>query len=481
MENLKQKSINGIIWNLIEKFGVQLIKLILGVILARLLTPEDFGLVGMVTVFFAIAMVFIDSGFGMAYIQKKEADDIDASTIFYFNLAVSTFFYVVMWFCAPLIANFYQQDQLVNLVRVLSTVLIINSIGLIQFSKLKREVDFKKMTLIILVSTFISGIIGIVAALLNYGVWSLVIQQIVASSIRNFGLWIFYKWKPLPYFKFSSLKSMFSFSVWALFIGIITSLFNNLYVLVIGKYFSAASLGFYSKAEQFRNFITLQTSDAVGAVAFPVLSKIQDDKLAFKNAVKKFNQHTIFFIAPLCAVFYVIAKPLFLILLTEKWVSMVPYFKIMLLAGILYPIHLINVIVLNAMAKMRLNFYLSMIKNALRVLNIILMYKYGIIYILYGDVILSLLSLALNTFYTKKFVNYGLIEQIKDMFSILSSSIILAVLGTLLSKELSNNYINIIVISLFIGSTYIITMYFLNKKVLLDNLEILKSRLPKRA
>jgi len=480
MEDLKQKSINGVIWNLIEKFGIQLIKLVLGVVLARLLTPEDYGLIGMITVFFAIAMVFIDSGFGMAFIQKKEVNDIDASTIFYFNLGVSSLFYAIMWFCAPLIANFYEESQLVMLIRVLSILLIINAIGLIQFTKLKKEVDFKKMTIIILVSSLVSGIAGIIAALMNYGVWSLIIQQLVAASIKNIGLWVFYKWRPLLRFNINSLKSMFSFSLWALFIGIIDTIFNNIYILFIGKYFSAAGLGFYTKAVQFQRMISAEASEAIGTVAFPVFSKLQEDKIAFKNAIKKFSQNTLIFIAPLSAICIVIAKPLFLILLTEKWLPMVPYFQLLLVAGILYPIHLINVIVLNALAKMKLNFNLSMIKNVLRIINIVAMYRHGIIYIIYGEIVLSVLTLFLNTFYTKRFVGYGLFEQMKHLSVIILTSLALTIIGLILTNEITNDFLKIIIGALFVGSFYIISMYFLNRKVFLDMIEIIKTKLPKK-
>ena len=194
MSSLKQKSINGVIWNLTEKVGKQFIKIVLGVILARLLTPADYGLIGMITVFFAISMVFIDSGFGLAYIQKKDATEVDASTIFYFNLVVSSLFYVVLWFTAPFIADFYGESQLIELIRVMAIVLIINSFGLVQLVKLQKDVNFKKKTLLTLGSAVLATTAGIIAALLDYGVWSLVIQEVLRAIIKNLGLWIFYKW-----------------------------------------------------------------------------------------------------------------------------------------------------------------------------------------------------------------------------------------------------------------------------------------------
>jgi len=299
LKNLKQKSIDGVIWNLIEKFGSQFIKIVLGVILARLLTPADYGLIGMISVFFAISMVFIDSGFGSAYVQKQGATDVDASTIFYFNLFISSLFYFILWITAPLIANFYGENQLIQLIRVMGIVLIINSFGLIQISKLKKEVDFKNKTIILLASAVLAVCAGIIAALLNFGVWSLVIQEITRATLKSVGLWLFYKGKPLFYFNLDSLRSMLSFSTWSLLISLINSIFDNINTLVIGKYFPAAQLGFYTKAYTFQGMVTQQPSSAIGSVAFPVFSKIQNDKIALKKAVKKFIQHVMFFVSPL--------------------------------------------------------------------------------------------------------------------------------------------------------------------------------------
>lgn len=474
--NLKQKSINGIFWNLLEKIGIQLIRLILGVTLARLLTPADYGLIGMITVFIAISLIFIDSGFGMAYIQKQDADDVDASTIFYFNLFVSVFFFIILWFSAPLIANFYNENQLIDLIRVLSIVLIINSFGLIQRTKLTKNVDFKKKTLLMMVSAVISGIAGIIAAILNYGVWSLVIQRITQSSIESIGLYVLYRWTPLPYFKIKSLKSMLSFSSWSLSLGILNTIFDNIYIIVIGKFFPAAQLGFYTKAKQFEKTITRTTSNAIGTVAFPVFSKLQADKIALKNACKKFIKHTIFFVAPIAAVFFVIADPLFLILLTEKWMPIVPYFRLLLIAGILHPIHMINVQTLIAQGKMKLNFNLAMVKNTLRVVNIIIMYQYGVIYIIYGEILLSYIGLVINTYFTKKLIGYGLMEQLKDLSIMLLASFLLASLGIVLMNEFINDYLKILFGVLFVGSFYLIIIFIFNRKILLDNLDIIKSK-----
>jgi O-antigen/teichoic acid export membrane protein len=476
VDSLKKRSVDGVIWNLFEKFGSQLIKIVLGIILARLLTPTDYGLIGMITVFIVFANIFVDSGFKLAYIQKKDTDEIDASTIFFFNIFISIIFYGLLWISAPLIANFYQQIQLVELLRVLGTVIIINSFGIMQIAKLTKEVNFRKKTIITLTSATIAGGIGITAALLNFGVWSIVVQSVMNAFILTVGLWIFYKWKPLLIFKIDSLKSFFSFSSWALLSDVIRSVFDNFYVLVIGKYFPAAELGFYTKAKQFQAMFTEQFSKAVSSVTFPVFAQLQDEKVKLKNAMRKFNQHLFFFIAPISAILFVIAKPLFLILLTEKWLPMVPYFQLLLIAGILYPMHATNVQVLSAQGKVRLSFKIEMIKNILKVTNVILMFRYGVIYIIYGEIVLSFLALIINTYYTKRFVNYGIIEQLKDVSIIFVISIVLTILGMILMNQISNDYLKIIILPVFLGGFYLTGMYYFNKKILFDNFNIIKSK-----
>ncbi len=476
MSSLKQKSIDGIIWNIIEKSGIQLAKLVLGVILARLLTPADYGLIGMITVFFVVANVFIDSGFGLAYIQKKDANEVDASTIFFFNLVVSIILYLLLWFSAPFIADFYNEAQLINLVRVMSIILIINSFSVIQIAKLTKEVNFKNKTIILLISAVLAGGAGITAALLNLGVWSLVIQGIVNASISAFGLWITYKWRPLFVFNFDSIKSLFSFSSWVLLTSVIRTIFDNIYILVIGKFFPAAELGFYTKARQFQRMVSQQTSAAIGTVAFPVFSQLQDDKAKLKNAMRRFSQHSLFFIAPFSAILIVIAKPLFLILLTEKWLPMVPYFQLLLIAGVLYPLHMVNVQALVAQGKTNLNFRISMIKNSFRIINIVVMYRFGVIYIIYGEIILSFMALVINAYYTKRLINYGILEQLKDLLSIILTSGTLTVIGLILINELANPYLKIIAGTFFIGSIYLCIIYYFNKKIVNDTIGILKSK-----
>ena len=477
MTNLKQKSIDAIIWNLIERYGIQAFSLIIGIILARLLTPADYGLIGMITVFYTLSRVFVDSGFGSAYIQKKNVTENDASTIFFFNVFVSIFFYILLWFSAPFIANFFEQPQLINLIRVSAIVLVINAVSMIQVRMLTKEVNFKKKSLISLISTIISGILGITAALNDYGVWSLVIQQIANSFVFTIGLWFFYSWKPKMIFHIASLRSMLSFSTWILLTNLIVTFFDNIYLLVIGKYFPVAQLGFYTKAKGYQKIVTQQPVSAINVVSFPVFSKLQDNKPALKSSMKKFTQHTLFFIAPVVAIMMVIAKPLFLVVLTEKWLPMVPYFQVLLVVGLLFPIHLMNVQLLNAQGKTNINFKLSLLKNALRIINIFIMFRFGVIYIIYGELIVSFLALFINGFYTKKMIDYGMLEQLRDIALIFFITAIVILLGYFITSKFGNYFLQIGLGLLITGGSYFVLNYFFNKTFLLDNLSMIKNKL----
>lgn len=477
MSNLKQKSIDAIIWNLIEKYGIQIIKLIIGVILARLLTPADYGLIGLITVFFALARVFINSGFGAAYIQKKDADQIDASTIFFFNLIVSFLLYCLLWISAPLIAMFYGETQLINLVRVSAIILIINSFSMMQIAKLTKEVNFKKKTIISLISTLISGTAGIIAALLNYGVWSLVLQQIIKALVNAMGLWLFYKWRPNLIFKMTSLKTLFSFSSWILLSSILRTVFDNIYILTIGKYFPIAQLGFYSKAKGYQGIISKQPSNAINIVSFPIFSKLQNDKVALKNSMRKFMVQTLFFIAPISITVIVIANPLIFVILTKKWMPMVPYLQLLLIIGLLYPIHSLNLQLLIAQGKTKLNFNISLIRNTLRVLNIIIMFRYGVINIIYGELFISLIALFINGYYTKKMIGYGIFEQLKDLFKIFFISGIAIIIGFLFVAIVSNDYLKIVIGILSTASSYLLFQFHFNKTFFIQSLDLVKIKL----
>lgn len=435
---LKEKAVKGITWNLIEQCCMYGMRFVLGVVLARLLTPKDFGLIGMIAVFFAVAQVFVQSGFGEAYVQKKEVTESDANTVFYTNLVVSLLLYGLLWLAAPAIAGFYQQPVLVSLTRVMGLIVVINAFNIIQVAQVTREVDFKRKTKITLAATMISGVAGISAAYYGFGVWSLVIQQIANRILTTAGFWFTSKWKPALQFSMKSFNGLFSFGAWVLAASIIATIFDNIYILTIGKLFPVAQLGFYTKAKGFQSMSSQQLAEAVGAVAFPVLSQLQEDSAGLRNGARKFLDHTMVFIAPLTVTLAVVARPFVLLLLTDKWAPMIPYLQLLCIAAFLYPIHLINVQILQAQGKSNLNFRLAVIKNTLRIVNIAVMYRWGVFFIIIGEVAVSFLALAVNTYYTKRLINYGLMDQLKDLKLIIFAVILSGFAGYTASYYIPN-------------------------------------------
>lgn len=460
---LKQKAVKGITWNLIERSGNQGIKIVLGVWLARLLTPADYGLIGMISVFFTVAFVFVESGFGQAYIQKKDVTDLDANTIFYVNLFISLVCYCCLWVAAPAIAAFYDQPALVALTRVMGGVVVINAFNMIQMALLIRAIDFKRKTKVTLVATLISGVAGILAALIGFGVWSLVVQQLLDRILTTAGMWLTSKWRPGLHFSWESFRSLFSFGAWVLSAGIVRTIFDNIYILTIGKFFPVAQLGFYTKAKQFQSLSAQQLAGAVGAVTFPVLSQMQNNKPRLRETVRSFLTHTMVFTAPLLVTLMVLAKPFVLLLLTEKWAPMIPYLQLLCIAGFLYPIHIVNVQVLLAQGKSNLNFRIAVIKNLLRIINIALMYRFGVVFIIIGEVVTSFLTLVINTYYTRRLIGYGMLAQFKDIKQIIFLTVIAGAAGAATVYVISDLYLSFFAGLIISLGGYAVLQYIFNR------------------
>ncbi len=469
--SLQQKTVIGITWNLIERFSGYGIRLVIGVLLARLLTPADFGLVGMVTVFFSITQVFIESGLGQAYVQKKEATDLDADTIFYTNLLASLVAYGCIWCAAPVIARFYEQPSLLELTRVMGLLVIINAFNVIQTARLTRSVNFKRKTAVTLVSTFISGITGACAAYLGFGVWSLVLLQMVNRSLNTLGLWFTSDWRPRLRFSRDSFIELYSFGAWVLAAGIMRTVFDNIYVLVIGKLYPVAELGFYAKAKQYQR-LSIQISGSISQVAFPVLSQLQNDKTRLRNGIRKLLTHTMFFVTPILITVMVAAHSFVMLLLTEKWAPMIPYMQLLCIIGFLYPIHSVNVQFLQAQGKSKLNFRLTLIKNSLRILNIILMYRFSVLFIIYGEIIVSFLALGINTYYTKRMIGYGIIEQFSLIKYTCFAAVLAGTLGYLLSVLSSSLYTQFAISLIVPVIVYMALQYLFDKKNFLELLKL---------
>ncbi|MFT6842893.1 MAG: teichuronic acid exporter, partial [Psychroserpens sp.] len=341
MSSLKQKTVSGLLWSFIDNFSKLGLTFVIGIILARLLDPREFGLIGMITIFIALSQSLVDSGFTQALIRKKDCTQADYSTVFYFNLFVGIILYTVLFFYAGAISRFFDEPQLLLIVQVVGLSIIVNAFTIVQRARLIKAINFKLQTKISIIASMSSGIIGIMMAYSGYGVWSLVFKTLLGFTITSLLLWIWNKWKPSFEFSRNSFKEMFSFGYKLLTSGLIDTAYRNIYLLVIGKYFSAAELGFYTRADQFSNLPSQNITSVIQRVSYPVLAEIQHDIPRLKTAYQKIIKSTMLITFVSMIILAVVAKPLVLTLIGEKWLPSVIYLQLLSFGGMLYPLHAI--------------------------------------------------------------------------------------------------------------------------------------------
>lgn len=424
-DQLKLKTIHGIFWSFLERGGQESIQFVISIILARLLMPSEFGLIVMLAIFMAVAQSIQDSGFGSALIQKRDATRVDESSIFYFNIIVSIIAMGLLWLSAPWIAAFYNKPLLTQLTRVLSLNLVINSFGLVQITLMTKRMDFKTQLKISLLAGSLSGAIGVVMAYLGFGVWSLVFQSLTANVFRTILLWVFNSWRPVLAFSFMSIRSMFRYGSKLFMSGLLEIIYSNIYLLIIGKVYSAADLGFYSRAKGIEQMPVQNFQSSVSRVTFPVFASIQNNKARLKRGVREALKTMSLVNFPLMIGLAVTAKPLVSVLLTDKWLPSVPYLQLLCFGGLLYPLHAINLNVLIAQGRSDLYFRLEIIKKVVAVVAIAFTYRWGIIIMIYGQIASSIICYYLNSFYTGKLLNYSIIKQIVDLVPTLGFALLM--------------------------------------------------------
>ena len=418
-ESLKKQTINGIIWSSIERFSVQGIQFIIMIAMARLLAPNDYGLVGMLTVFIAIAQSLIDSGFSQALIRKQNRTETDNSTVFYFNIGVGICIYILFYLLAPLVSRFYDVPELTAIMRVISLGVIFNSLAVVQRALLTIKIDFKTQAKASLIAAILSGITGITMAYKGFGVWAIVTQQLVNLGLNTSLLWTFAKWHPKAGFSKESFCELFAFGSKLLASGLLNTLYNNIYLIIIGKLFTASKLGYYTRAQQFSDFPSSNLTGILQRVTYPILCKIQDDKDKLAQAYRKFLRVSAFLIFPLMVGLSAVAEPFILLLLKEKWHFAATILQIICFAAMWYPVHAINLNLLQVEGRSDLFLKLEIIKKILGIIILCLSIPLGLIAMCYGQIASSLISLTINTYYTGKLIKVGFIRQMKDLTPIL--------------------------------------------------------------
>mgnify|MGYP001351713584 CR=1 FL=1 len=415
MNNLKQKTISGLLWSIIDNFAKYGLQFIVGIILARLLSPTEFGLVGMITIFISISNSLVDSGFSQALIRKKNAEAKDFSTVFIFNLAFSIIVFGILFFSAKAIGSFFEQPKLVMLVRVFAINIIINAFALVQRTKLTKDLDFKTQTKISILSGAISGLLAIILAYNGAGVWSLVAKTTIFNIITVLLLWYLSKWKPQLVFSSQSFKELFSFGSKMVAAGLLDTIYRNIYYVVIGKYFTVAELGYYTRAEQFNNLPSSNLTTVIQRVSYPALSQLQNDTQRLKLGYKKVIISTMFvsFISMLGMA--AIAEPMILTLIGEKWEQSIVYLQMLCFVGMLYPLHGINLNMLKVQGRSDLFLKLEIIKKIIAIPTIVIGVFFGIKIMIIGMIINSIIAYFLNSYWSGKFINYPMREQILDI------------------------------------------------------------------
>lgn len=411
----KQMITSNFLWRFAERCGAEGVTFVVSIVLARLLDPEVYGTVALVTVFTTIMQVFVDSGLGNSLIQKKDADNLDFSTVFFFNVAVCMILYGVMFFSAPLISQFYNRQELTPVIRVLSLILIISGVKNVQQAYVSRHLLFKKFFLATLTGTIGAAILGIWMAWHGYGVWALVAQNLFNKFIDTVILWITVKWRPQLVFSWSRLKVLFSYG-WKLLVSkLLDTVYNDLRQLIIGKRYSSESLAFYNRGRQFPQFIVANVNTSIDSVLFPVLSNVQDNKSHVRAMTRRAIRISTYIMAPLMIGLAACGKTVVQILLTEKWLPCVPFMMVFCITFMFQPIHTANLNAIKAMGRSDLFLKLEIIKKSVGLVVLLISMRFGVMAMAYSLLITNVFSQIINSWPNKSLLNYSYLEQIKDI------------------------------------------------------------------
>jgi O-antigen/teichoic acid export membrane protein len=419
MTSLKQKTIHGLSWSFLDSFSNQGIFSLVGIVLARLIEPAEFAVLAMIAIFTAVAASVVDSGFRSALIRKNDCTGVDYSTVFYFNLGASILLYGILFFAAPFFARFFAEPRLTSITRICSLSLIINSFSIVQGVLLTKKIDFKTQAKISMSSSIISGIIAIILAYKGMGVWSLVWWGVIYAVVSCLFLWLQSHWRPIWVFSTKSFKELFGFGSKLLISGLIDTIYNNIYYPIIGKCFPPATLAFYHQAITYSSLLSTTLTSNIQRVSYPVLSSIQDDAVQLKAGFRKIIKTTMLIAFTLMLGLAVIAEPLILTLIGENWLPCVPYLQLMCFSSMLYPLHAINLNIINVRGRSDLFLKLEIIKKSIAVPLIFVAIYWGIEALLIGGIIISVISYFLNSYYSAGLINYSTKEQLKDILPLL--------------------------------------------------------------
>lgn len=455
----KSKVLLGLFWKFFERVGVQLGQLIIQLILARLLLPSDFGNIAIIMIFISFANVFIESGFSQALIQKKDADDLDFSTVFYFSFFLATIFYIIIFLTAPLIEYYFNSPEITKVIRVYAIVLFFGSISSIQTAFMYRAMEFEKFFYRSIGWIITQASVGITLAYMGYGIWALVISQICATFIGTLILYIIVGWRPKLCFSLKRLIEIYKFSSRLLISSLIEVLFNNIYTVIIGKSYSKDMLGYYNRGQNMPNILVKTINNPIANVMFPTLSKVQDDKETMKKIIRRTISISCFVIFPMLIGLAAISEPLTILLLTEKWSASVKFMQISCITFSFFTIHTTNLQAINSIGRSDLFLKLEVLRYIITIIVLFISVRYGIYALMWGAAIVSILRSFINAYPMKKLFSYTFKEQISDTIPSLIIACLMGVLTYQLNFVISSYSIRII-IQMVIGITMYLTLAY---------------------
>lgn len=474
--SLKKRAAKATMWSMLESLGLRAVTFASGIFLARILQPEDFGLIAMLYVFIELSHSLANGGFQVALVQKKDLSELDINSVFFFNLGVGAALSVVLYFSSNAIASFFDQPQLNEIVQVMAIIPVLSALNIVQYSMASKELNMKKLARSTVTSSLVSACVCIYMALEGFGVWSLVTQQIVAVVILFISLWFRSAWYPKAQFSFNSIKQMFDFSSKVFVADFIGQLFKNIYYVVIGKLFSAELLGFYARGDNLRKFVSDTLSRTIERVAFPVFSQVQGDIGRVKRIMQKSTRTSSFVTFPAMLGLAAIAEELIPFLLTDKWSPSIPFFQLLCVVGMFAPMYGISRSGYKALGLAGLVLKLTIIKQSLVVVGILVTFHFGLMAIVFGQVVVAFLSYLIDVYYNKKLFGYHIKEQVNDIFPFLLSSILMVLCITWVGSQLALNILLVMLIKVVVGAlVYVVCLVVLKNPVLRESWDLLKA------
>lgn len=429
-KNLKQKAASGMVWTSIQKFASMGITFVSGIILARLLTPYDYGCIGMLSIFMVLAESFIDGGFGAALIQKKRPTQEDYSTIFYWNLGMAVLMYTILFFCAPAIARFYGIPLLCSVLRIQGLVLFIYSFNIIQKNQLRKTLNFKILSIVTLSTSLVSLSITIFMAYKGFGVWALVTQNLITAAIPALVFWFYLKWRPKLVFSWKSFKELFSFGFYMFLTDLLNHIGNQISGLLIGKLYNPSTMGYYSKASNTEKLASHSISQVMSQVTYPLYAEVQDDKVALISMIRRLIMTLSYITFPLMFILMLCAKPIFVLLYSDRWLQSVPYFQVLCLAGLASCMISVNTQPIAAIGKSKVMFTWTVVKRVLGISFIVGgLLLWGMKGLLVGVILNTWFSYFVNIGLVSKYIGYKIGQQLMDILPVAMTSVIAAVVS----------------------------------------------------